>query len=83
MKPTDPAFPRTGLMSGPTHETVEDIGANGIDVRTYLAGRALTGVIAAYAGPELGLPTPEEAAQCAVQYADALLAALAAKEPPT
>lgn len=49
----------------------------GMLFRQYVAAQALAGVLASYSGDVL-LPKPDVAAEKAVEYADALLARLAA-----
>lgn len=67
MKPTDSVFP-VFLQEGLSHNSHVDPG---IDLRTYLAGQAMQGMIA-----HPNIKTYEEAAMCAVELADALIVEL-------
>ena len=68
MKPTDSAFSTAG-----TEFNVVDWG---MSIRTYLAGQALTGYLAAYSGDGIALPQPKHVAAACAAYADALIAEL-------
>jgi hypothetical protein len=49
-------------------------GGDGMTLRDYLAGQALTGILAAHAGEGVALPSANDAAEDAYEYADAMLA---------
>lgn len=49
-----------------------------LSIREWFAGLALQGIISAFSGLGVALPDEEEAAENAVDYADALIAALKA-----
>jgi hypothetical protein len=46
----------------------------GMHMRQWFAGQALAGYLAAFAGDDIPLPAPEDAARAAFEYADAMLA---------
>jgi len=48
--------------------------ALGLNVREWFAGQALTGIIAAYAGPCVSLPFAKSTAEKAFAYADSMIA---------
>ena len=58
-------------------------GTFGISVRAWLTGQALSGFLAAHADPGTKIPPAAQVGKDAVQYADAVLAALAAPPPAT
>jgi hypothetical protein len=68
MDPNYPAFP--------CDETANINQQTGMSLREYFAAKAMQGLLAAYAGKELLLPSDETAARKAVAYADALIAEL-------
>lgn len=70
MNPEDPAFPWSGGEMPISH---------GISVRLYLAGQSLTGLLAAHSG-STPLPAHADAAEQALEFADALIALDAQKE---
>lgn len=59
-----PAFPCPRAMNAPNE---------GMSLRDYFAGQALTGIIATFSGPEMLLPSPRVTATDAYEYADAML----------
>lgn len=66
------AFPRED------YQTDRARGQSGMSLRQWYAGHALAGYLAASAHPnQNSIPTPEEAAEQAYKYADAMLAARA------
>lgn len=73
MKPGDlPAFPTVT-----THEGGGDLYCPGLSLRMYFAGQALVGLLAFSRGEDCVQYGPDEAADAAVRYADALIARLA------
>lgn len=59
------AFP-FGPYANPT-------GQNGLTKREYFAAAALTGIMAAYAGPDIDFPHESIVSKMVVEYADAVL----------
>lgn len=63
-----PAFPNSYI-----EENGVNVSRDGIDVRTYIATKALLGILASCAGEGVALPNRNDAAELAVEYADALI----------
>lgn len=71
-----PAFARPlGALNGEEWSSEQE----GMSLRDYFAAKALAGYLACYAGNEAPVPSAEQAANRAYQYADAMLAAREAK----
>lgn len=67
----------TGGHAFPTSEFYDEklVGVQeGMSLRDYFAGQALTGIIASYSGSDLPLPPTKIAAASAYDFADALVA---------
>jgi hypothetical protein len=71
----EPAFPHIDSVCGTLPDG--DRLRTGLTKRELFAAMAKQGYLAMYAGIDVAAPTPTNAAQAAVEYADALLAALA------
>jgi hypothetical protein len=61
---------------------IAGLNSDGMTIRAWLAGHALSGYLALHAGPDNGCPTPDCAAKHAVEFADALLAELEKEKTP-
>ena len=79
MKPTDPAFSQSFAADSDGHmytAAEKSLENSGMDIRTYLAGQAMQGLLSA--NPEIlhgniELPIPSNVAGYAVKCADALI----------
>lgn len=66
----DPALPRPCGAANPEETNLDQVG---MTMREWYAGMALPGIIAAYTGDH-AIPSSNEAARWAFEYADAMLA---------
>lgn len=73
------AFPRPGAADGGAWS---DRPQDGMTLRDWFAGQALTGLLAAHSADGQVLPSSERAARWAYGYADAMLAAREAEPAP-
>lgn len=81
------AFPRaaseyTKHGTCPDGNSPED-AQSGMSLRDFFAAHALTGIIAAYSGSKISLPSRTDGAEMAYEYADAMIAQRTLSTGPT
>lgn len=72
---------------GPAFSTLDVAGGAALSdgrlsVWDWFAGNAMQGYLAAFSGPDVRMPTPEEVVRDVTRYADAMLAARASSAQP-